>query len=137
LIEEYVGRIAKFANVELTELRDGGGSSGDPRRIIEREGEDILSRAGTAPYLIALDERGEELDSRGLARLIGKHRLDGTKQIAFVIGGHHGLSDAIRKRADFMLALSRMTLTHEMARVFLVEQVYRSLTIIHDLPYQK
>jgi 23S rRNA (pseudouridine1915-N3)-methyltransferase len=137
LIEEYTGRIEKFATVELTELRDGGKSSGDARRIIEKEGGDILLRTGPAPYLIALDERGQELDSRGLARLIGRHRLAGTKQIAFVIGGYCGLSDAVRQRADFVLALSRMTLTHEMARVLLVEQVYRALTIIHDLPYQK
>jgi 23S rRNA (pseudouridine1915-N3)-methyltransferase len=54
-----------------------------------------------------------------------------------VIGGHCGLSDAVRDRADFVLALSRMTLTHDLARVLLIEQVYRAFTIIHDLPYQK
>ncbi|HVG18206.1 MAG TPA: 23S rRNA (pseudouridine(1915)-N(3))-methyltransferase RlmH, partial [Blastocatellia bacterium] len=64
-------------------------------------------------------------------------RVTGTKQITFVIGGHNGLSDAVRKRANLVLALSRMTLTHEFARALLIEQVYRAFTIIHDLPYQK
>jgi len=69
--------------------------------------------------------------------MIESHRHSGTKQITFVLGGHYGLSDAVRDRADFVLALSRMTLTHDLARVLLIEQVYRAFTIIHDLPYQK
>jgi 23S rRNA (pseudouridine1915-N3)-methyltransferase len=137
LIQEYLGRIDKFATVEVTELRDRDEVGGDARRIIDKEGEDILSRTASAAYLIALDERGRELDSIKLAELIEKHRLVGTKQITFVIGGHCGLSDAVRDRADLVLALSRMTLTHDLARVLLIEQVYRAFTIIHDLPYQK
>ena len=69
--------------------------------------------------------------------MIDKHRTLGTRQITFVIGGHGGLSEAVRQRADFVLALSKMTLTHELARVLLVEQIYRAFTIIHGLPYQK
>ncbi|HJZ67220.1 MAG TPA: 23S rRNA (pseudouridine(1915)-N(3))-methyltransferase RlmH [Blastocatellia bacterium] len=134
LIEDFVGRIGKFGPVEVTELRDREG--GDRQRIIEGEGEEILARAGSV-YLIVLDERGQELDSVKFAELIEKQRLAGTKQIAFVIGGRWGMSQAVRARADFLLSLSRMTLTHELARVFLVEQVYRAFTIIHDLPYQK
>jgi len=57
--------------------------------------------------------------------------------MTFVLGGHWGISDVVRKRADFVLSLSKMTLTHELARVVLIEQVYRAFTIIHDLPYQK
>jgi 23S rRNA (pseudouridine1915-N3)-methyltransferase len=136
LIQEYLGRVGKFAGVEVTELRDRDEAGSDARRMIE-EGEDILSRTATAAYLIALDERGRELDSFKLAELIEKHRLAGTKQITFVIGGHCGLSEAVRDRADFVLAMSRMTLTHDLARVLLLEQVYRAFTIIHDLPYQK
>ena len=137
LIREYLGRIGKFVKVEVTELRDRDDVGGDAQRIIDKEGEDILSRTAGVPFLVALDERGRELDSRKLAGLIEKHRLEGTKQIAFVIGGHGGLADAVRDRADFVLALSRMTLTHELARVLLMEQIYRAFTIIHDLPYQK
>ena len=137
LIQEYLGRIGKFVPVEIAELRARDDVGGDARRIIDKEGEDILSRTASAAYLIALDERGRELDSIKLAELIENHRLAGTRQITFVIGGHCGLSDAVRDRADFVLAMSRMTLTHDLARVFLLEQVYRAFTIIHDLPYQK
>jgi 23S rRNA (pseudouridine1915-N3)-methyltransferase len=77
------------------------------------------------------------LDTKNLAELIEKHRLSGTKEIAFVIGGPNGLSNAVRERADLVLALSRMTLTHELARVVLMEQIYRAFAIIHDLPYQR
>lgn len=137
LIREYLDRVGKFVTVEVTELRDRDDVGNDRRRIIDKEGEDILSSAKTAPYMIALDQGGRELKSAELAALIEKHRLEGTKQIAFVIGGYGGLSKAVRERADMVMALSRMTLTHELARVLLAEQVYRAFTIIHDLPYQK
>jgi len=137
LIQEYIDRIGKFVTIEIMELRDRDDVGDDTRRIIEKEGEDILSRTASAPYLVALDERGRELDSMKLAELIEKHRMAGTKQITFVIGGYAGLSDAVRKRANLVLALSRMTLTHDLARVLLMEQVYRAFTIIHDLPYAK
>jgi 23S rRNA (pseudouridine1915-N3)-methyltransferase len=133
LVDDYIERIGKFAPVEIVELRDR--DAADPQRLIEKEGEEILARSGPG-YLIALDERGRELDSVGFAKLIEKQQLAATKQIAFAIGGRRGLSDAVRAKADFVLALSRMTLTHDLARVFLVEQVYRTFAIIHDLPYQ-
>lgn len=137
LLEEYLDRVGKFVSVEVTELRDRVEVGGDPGRIIDKEGEDILSRTESASYLVALDERGRDIDSIKLADMIERHRVEGTKQITFVIGGHFGLSEAVRARADFVLALSKMTLTHEFARVLLVEQVYRAFTIIHGLPYQK
>jgi 23S rRNA (pseudouridine1915-N3)-methyltransferase len=137
LVEEYVGRVRRFAAVEISELRDRNDVGGDARQIIEREGEDILSRLGDGGYVVAMDERGREMDSYQLAEFIETHRVGGTKQVTFVIGGHNGLSDAVRKRAGLVLALSRLTLTHEMARALLMEQVYRAFTIIHDLPYQK
>lgn len=137
LIREYLDRVGKFATVEIAELRDRDDVGVDAHRIIEKEGEDILSRTASADYLIALDERGREIDSKGLAEMVERHRLAGTRQIAFVIGGHWGLSDAVRNRADMVLALSRMTLTHDLARVLLIEQVYRAFTIIRGLPYQK
>lgn len=135
LIQEYVDRIRRFAAVEVRELRDRDDAGA--RRIIDKEGEHILSQVESDPFLIALDERGRELDSIKLAGLIEKHQLAGTRQITFVIGGPNGLSEAVRERAALVLALSRMTLTHELARVVLMEQIYRAFTIIHSLPYQK
>jgi 23S rRNA (pseudouridine1915-N3)-methyltransferase len=137
LIQEYLDRAGRFAQVEVSELRDRDDVGADARKIIDKEGEDIISRTASDPFVVALDERGREMDSMQMAEFIEKHRMAGTKQVTFVIGGHNGLSDAVRKRANFVLALSRMTLTHELARVLLVEQVYRAFTIIHDLPYQK
>lgn len=137
LVEEYLERVRRFAPVEVTELRDRNNVGGDARQIIEREGEDILARLNDGSFVVAMDERGREMDSFKLAEFIERHRVSGTKQVTFVVGGHAGLSEAVRKRASLVLALSRMTLTHEMARALLMEQVYRAFTIIHDLPYQK
>ena len=135
LVQDYLDRVRKFVTVEVSELRDRDDVGGDSRRIIDKEGEDLLSRVDG--LLIALDERGRELDSYEFAEFFRKHRLAGTKQITFVIGGHLGLSERVREKADVVLALSKMTLTHDLARVMLIEQVYRAFTIIHDLPYQK
>jgi 23S rRNA (pseudouridine1915-N3)-methyltransferase len=137
LIQEYLDRIRKFVSVDVTELRDRNDVGGDSRRILDKEGDEIISRTGAADYFIALDQRGREFDSNELAELIEKHRMAGTKLVTFVIGGHYGLSDAVRDRADLVLAMSRMTLTHELARVLLLEQIYRAFTIIRDLPYHK
>ncbi|MFL6216612.1 MAG: 23S rRNA (pseudouridine(1915)-N(3))-methyltransferase RlmH [Blastocatellia bacterium] len=137
LVEGYLERVRRFAPVEVSELRDRNDVGSDVRQIIEREGEDILSRLGDGAFVVAMDERGREMDSYQLAEFIETHRVGGTKQVTFVIGGHNGLADAVRKRAGLVLALSRLTLTHEMARALLTEQVYRAFTIIHDLPYQK
>ena len=137
LTGEYLDRLARFAQVEIVELRDRDDVGTVAQRIIDKEGEDILTRTASDPFVIALDERGRELDALQMAEFIEKHRLTGIRQITFIIGGHSGLSDAVRKRANMVLALSRMTLTHEFARALLAEQVYRAFTIIHDLPYQK
>lgn len=128
MILDYMERVKHYVRVEAAEIRD---------RDIERESEEILSRIGTDSFVVVADERGREITSRAFAELIENHRLAGTRQIIFVLGGHAGVGEAVRQRADFLLALSRMTLTHEMARVVLMEQVYRAFTIIHDLPYQK
>src|ERR1041385_702146 len=113
LAGEYVERVRRFAPVEITELRDRQDVGADARQIIAREGEDILSRIGDEAFVVVLDERGREMDSYKLAEFIEKHRISGTKQMVFIIGGPHGLSDAVRKRASLVLALSRLTLTHE------------------------
>lgn len=137
LVTEYLGRIGRFAQVEVTELRDRNAVGSDTRVILDKEGADILARTSSDPFVVVLDERGRQLDSLKLAELVERHRIAGTRQITFVLGGHAGISDVVRKRADLVLSLSRMTLTHELARIVLVEQVYRAFTIIHDLPYHK
>lgn len=137
LVAEYLGRLEKFVRIEVVELRDRDDVGTDARRIIEKEGEDITARIESDPFVVVCDEGGKPMGSVELADLIEQHRLASTKQITFVIGGYGGLSKEVKKRANVVLSLSRMTLTHEFARVMLVEQVYRAFTIIHDLPYQK
>ncbi|HEY7911236.1 MAG TPA: 23S rRNA (pseudouridine(1915)-N(3))-methyltransferase RlmH [Blastocatellia bacterium] len=137
LVDDYLERVRRFASVEFVELRDRNDVGQDARRIVEKEGEDLLQRTAGDPFVIVLDERGRHFDSMKFADMIERHRLAGTKQLTFVLGGHGGLSERVRGRGDLVLALSKMTLTHELARVLLVEQVYRAFAIIHDLPYQK
>ena len=104
---------------------------------IEEEGRRILGGLHPDALMVLLDVEGREWDSRELAAQIERWQLGGTKEVAFVIGGHFGVSQGVRKRADASWSLSRLTLTHEMARVLLVEQIYRAYTITHGLPYQK
>jgi 23S rRNA (pseudouridine1915-N3)-methyltransferase len=126
LADDYVARIRPLAPVEVIELKDA-----DPRR----EAADMVRRLGArdaARPVIALDERGEDLATVDLARLLGAHG-----SLAFLVGGADGLGDEARARADRTLRLSSLTLTHEMARVLLLEQVYRGLTILRGLPYHR
>jgi 23S rRNA (pseudouridine1915-N3)-methyltransferase len=126
LIAEYARRIRPLAPFELEEVRDG------PRERVTR---DLLGRLGPAAghgLVIALDERGEPVTSRDLAGLLGGHG-----SLDFLVGGAEGLDPAVRERADRTLRLSRLTLTHEMARLLLVEQIYRGLTILRGMPYHR
>ena len=137
LIDDYLERIKRFVRVEITELRDRERAGKQAQQSVGREGEDILSKLDSDPFVVLLDDRGDQLDSVGMAELIERHRNLGTKRMTFVIGGPDGVSAGVRSRANFVLALSRLTLTHEMARMLLLEQIYRAFTLIHDLPYQR
>lgn len=126
LADDYVARIRPLAPVEVIELKDA-----DPRR----EAADMVRRLGArdaARPVIALDEKGENLATNDLAHLLGAHG-----SLAFLVGGADGLGDEARTRADRTVRLSSLTLTHEMARVLLLEQVYRGLTILRGLPYHR
>ncbi|MBK8167503.1 MAG: 23S rRNA (pseudouridine(1915)-N(3))-methyltransferase RlmH [bacterium] len=126
LADDYVARIRPLAPVEVVELKDA-----EPRR----EAADMVRRLGArdpARPVIALDERGEDLATADLARLLGAHG-----SLAFLVGGADGLGDEARARADRTVRLSSLTLTHEMARVLLLEQVYRGLSILRGLPYHR
>jgi 23S rRNA (pseudouridine1915-N3)-methyltransferase len=137
LTDEYLERLKNFARLEMIELRDRDDVGGDRDKILEKEAEEILKRSEAGGFLVVLDEKGQQMDSFQLADFLDRHRNIGTRQITFVIGGHFGLADTIKQRADLRLSLSRMTFTHELARVFLMEQVYRAFAILHGLPYQK
>jgi 23S rRNA (pseudouridine1915-N3)-methyltransferase len=132
-IAEYSGRISRYMPIAINELKDEKDASCEEGK--RREGERLLKQISSNAILVALDERGEEMDSRQLAGFIAKHRDTGTAELVFAIGGAYGFSDEIRKRADKLLSLSRMTFTHQMVRPFLLEQIYRACTILNNEPY--
>ena len=124
-IDEYAGRVRRFADLDLVELR-----AGEPRR----EAEAILDmRRGK---LWALDERGQELTSRELALRLGRLR-DSAQGLTLAIGGDEGLEKPVRDAADFVWSLGKLTLPHRLARVVVLEQLYRAFEILRGGPYHK
>jgi 23S rRNA (pseudouridine1915-N3)-methyltransferase len=134
-VDEYAGRIARYVPFELIEVGEARRHAGTPRAKDE-EGEGILGRLGARDRVVLLDERGGEETSAEFARRVGRW-LDRGQDVALVIGGADGLADAVRARGDEVLALSRMTLAHRLARLVLVEQLYRALTILRGERYHK
>ena len=136
LIQDYSGRIQRYLPLETLELKEEkGGKKGDRNYIVQQEGEQLLTRLPSSGCIIALDERGKSISSEGLADFIGGQMLEGIPELTFVIGGAYGLTDEVRQKANRILSLSAMTFTHQMARLFLLEQIYRSLTILRNEPY--
>jgi 23S rRNA (pseudouridine1915-N3)-methyltransferase len=135
LVEDYLGRLGRFVRTEVTELRES--SARTEREGIEDEGRRIIGALRSDTFVVLLDVEGREWSSPRLAGEVEKWQTSGKREVAFVIGGHNGVSQEVKGRANFRWSLSRLTLTHEMARVVLTEQLYRAYTIIHGLPYQK
>jgi 23S rRNA (pseudouridine1915-N3)-methyltransferase len=135
LVDEYLKRLSRFARCEIAEVSASAGSSA--RSGIEEESKRIIGALRSDALKVLLDVEGREWSSPELAAQIERWQMDGTKEAAFIIGGQDGVSREVAAHADIRWALSRLTLTHEMARVVLVEQIYRAYTIIHGLPYQK
>lgn len=131
-VSDYAGRIRRYAPLELCEVRDEKGAEAEEMR--QRECQRLEKLVPPGAMLVLLDERGEQTDSPGLAALVGKQRDTGTGEMVFAIGGAYGFSGEFRRRGR-LLALSRMTFTHQMVRVFLLEQIYRAFTILNNEPY--
>ena len=129
LQEEYLKRLSHFVKCEIVEVRD----SDSP----ETEGKRILEKLNHSSFVCVLDVAGKRLSSHGLAAKVESWQNARSKEIAFIVGGAEGLSAEVASKADFRLSLSLLTFTHEMARVVLVEQLYRAYTIIRGFPYQK
>jgi 23S rRNA (pseudouridine1915-N3)-methyltransferase len=132
VVAEYAGRIRRYAPLELSEAREEKGAAAEEMR--RRECERLEKMVPPGATLLLLDERGEQMDSPGLAAYIGKQRDSGTGELVFAIGGAYGFSEEFRRRGR-LLALSKMTFTHQMVRVFLLEQIYRAFTILNNEPY--
>ena len=134
-VEEYAKRLARYARFELVEVPEARKHAGTPRAR-EEEGEALLAKLGPRERVVALDERGEEDTSLAFARRVERW-LQGGQDVALVVGGSDGLAPAVRARAAETIALSRLTLAHRLARLVLVEQLYRAFTILRGEPYHK
>ena len=141
-IAEYEKRLGRYCKLEIVEVADektpDGASEAEEQQIRHKEGERLLKYLeGKNCYVIALAINGTQSDSIGLAEKIEKLGLSGISHVYFIIGGSLGLSDEVLSRADEQLSFSKMTFPHQLMRVILLEQIYRSCRIIHHEPYHK
>ena len=134
LIEDYAERLSHFARFEVTELRELGRTD---KTGIDKETKRISDALRPGSMTVLLDPDGTEWTSQQLAAQVQRWEGNGIKEVAFVVGGPSGVAGDLKARVDKRWSLSRLTLTHEMARVLLLEQLYRAYTIVHGLPYQK
>ena len=137
-IAEYTKRLSRYCKLEIVEVADervpDPVSETEEGMIRNREGERILKYVRDDMYMITLEIAGHMLSSEELADRLNQLGIRGTSHIAFVIGGSIGLGEAVRKRADFALSFSKMTFPHQLMRVILLEQIYRSYRIICGEP---
>jgi len=140
-IKEYLKRITPHAKMEVIEVSDekttDRPSETELRLVKEKEGEKISRYLKEGTYLIALDIQGKNLSSEELAGMINDLGIKGKSDITFLIGGSVGLADYLIEKADFRLSFGRMTFPHQLMRLILVEQLYRSFKIIAGHPYHK
>ena len=137
---EYVKRLSAYCTVEIIEVKESplrGNSPADEEEVRRSEGRDILGKIGKDDYVITLEIKGRALDSEELAFNIERLGISGKSTVDFVIGGSLGLSEEVSGRADMKLSFSAMTFPHQMMRVILLEQIYRSFKIIRGETYHK
>ncbi|MBP3926608.1 MAG: 23S rRNA (pseudouridine(1915)-N(3))-methyltransferase RlmH [Clostridium sp.] len=140
-ISEYAKRLSRYCRLEIVQVADektpDGAGEALEIQIKEKEGERILAHVKEEAYVVALAIDGKQLSSEELADFMEERGVRGESHIQFVIGGSLGLSDAVLRRSDYRLSFSRMTFPHQLMRVILLEQIYRSYRIIHGEPYHK
>lgn len=140
-VKEYAKRLSRYCKLEIVQVADektpDGAGEALEAQIKEKEGQRILAHIKDGTYVIALAIEGDMLDSVELSRKLSRLGVEGKSQIAFVIGGSLGLSPEVMARADYALSFSRMTFPHQLMRVVLLEQIYRSYRIAAGEPYHK
>lgn len=140
-IDEYAKRLSKYASVSIVEVSDEKTkenlSDTELLQILNTEGNKLLSKIPDNAYVIALDILGKKLDSVGFSRFMVERMNTGDSHLVFVIGGSLGLSDEVKKRANYKISFSDMTFPHQLMRVILLEQVYRGFRIMRNEPYHK
>ena len=129
--DEYLKRLKPYAQVSVVELKEDG------RDDVEKEGKSILEKIEGKDYVISLDLKGEMLSSEKISQKIDELALKGISNLTFVIGGSNGLSKVVLQRSNHRLCFSKMTFTHQMIRMILLEQIYRAFKISRGEPYHK
>jgi len=136
--DRYLNRIKHFFPVEVTNVRpERGRQNASDASIMRAQSARLLAAIPDRGHTIVLDERGQALDSLKFARLLERLTIDSPNGVNFVVGGDVGLDETVRGRADQLLSLSAMTLPHQIARIVLLEQIYRACTLMRNIPYHK
>ncbi len=136
LIKKYTDRLQHYVSLELfvvPDIKNRKQLSFTQQK--EQEGQLLLKEIISSDWVVLLDERGTEYTSVGFSKFLAKKMLAGTKQLLFIIGGPYGFSEALYQRANQKISLSKMTFSHQMVRLFFVEQLYRGFTILKNEPY--
>jgi 23S rRNA (pseudouridine1915-N3)-methyltransferase len=136
LIEDYQKRLGFYIKFEfeiIPDLKNSKNLSEEQQK--QKEGDLILGKLNAIDVLILLDEKGKQMDSVSFSNYLQKHMNSGIKQLVFVIGGPYGFSKEVYNKAQGKLSLSKMTFSHQMVRLFVVEQLYRAFTILRNEPY--
>ena len=138
-VAEFVKRMRPYGGITITELNESKigdkPSDADRKQVVDEEGERLLKAVPKNAYTVLLDVYGKTMSSEDLAKTVAKLEVDGISDMAFIIGGAFGVSEALRQSVNYKLSFSPMTFTHQMVRLLLVEQIYRASKINRNEPY--
>ncbi len=140
--EEYQKRLKTMCNLKIVQLEDvqlmeKNLSEAMIQKTLDKEAEEIIKNIPKQSYIIAMCIEGKQVSSEELARLFSEKYVEGYSNICFIIGSSHGLSDKVKKMANLKLSMSKMTFPHQLARVMLLEQIYRAFSILGGSKYHK
>jgi len=138
-VAEFVKRMRPYGGITITELNESKigdkPSDADRKQVVDEEGERLLKAVPKNAYTVLLDVYAKTMSSEDLAKTVAKLEVDGISDMAFIIGGAFGVSEALRQSVNYKLSFSPMTFTHQMVRLLLVEQIYRASKINRNEPY--
>ena len=135
-IAQYRKRLKHYTQFELIEVPNiKKAQNFSKNELMKKEGELILNKIQASDYLVLLDDKGQDFTSVKFSKKVQQWMLSGKKRLVFVIGGAYGFSDTVYQRGNEKLSLSKMTFSHQMVRLFFVEQIYRAYTILNNEPY--
>lgn len=138
-IEEFLKRLRPYGQVEVTvmpeEKMPDNPSAAQKRQVLDKEGEKLLRHVRPGSHLFVLDVQGQLISSEEMADTFSELALHGCSELSFIIGGPFGLSESVRRQADRCISFGRITLTHQMIRLILLEQIYRAIKIQRHEPY--